>query len=135
MVTISMTYEGNLRCEALHGPSGNALTTDAPKDNMGKGEAFSPTDLVATALGTCVLTTMAIQANKLKVNMDGARASVLKEMKPAPDRRIAALTLEVIMPTGIAVEHREKLEAAAHTCPVHKSMHPDVKMPMRFVWS
>jgi len=134
MVAISMKYTGSLHCEAIHNPSATLLTTDAPKDNMGLGASFSPTDLVATALGTCILTTMAIVANKLKVDMDDARATVTKEMAPAPDRRIAKMEVEIIMPLGIAIEHREKLEAAAHKCPVHKSMGPDVKMPIRFTW-
>lgn len=134
MVTIAMKYTGQLHCEAVHGPSATVLTTDAPRDNMGLGASFSPTDLVATALGTCILTTMAIQANKLKLNMDGATASVVKEMVVTPHRRIGKLTTEIVMPTGIPVDAREKLEHAAHTCPVHKSLHPDVDAPIRIVW-
>jgi len=136
MVSITMSYQGNLHCEAVHGPSGSILQTDAPKDNMGKGESFSPTDLVATALGTCVLTTMGIVARRLEVNMDGATASVEKAMQPAPDRRIASLTVHIHMPAqGYTEEQRKKLEHAAHHCPVHKSMHPDVQMPITFHWA
>lgn len=134
MVTIAMKYTGQLHCEAVHGPSATQLTTDAPRDNMGLGASFSPTDLVATALGTCILTTMAIAANKLKLNMEGATATVAKEMLVTPYRRIGALRTEIIMPTGIPVDAREKLEHAAHTCPVHKSLHPDVEAPIRVVW-
>lgn len=135
MVTIAMRYTGQLHCEAVHGPSATQLTTDAPRDNMGLGASFSPTDLVATALGTCILTTMGIVANKMKLNMDGATASVAKEMVVTPIRRIGALTTEIVMPTGIPVDAREKLEHAAHSCPVHKSLHPDVKAPIRIVWA
>lgn len=134
MVTIAMKYSGQLHCEAVHGPSSTQLTTDAPLDNMGLGASFSPTDLVATALGTCILTTMAIAANKLKLNMDGATARVEKEMVVTPYRRIGSLKTEIIMPTGIPADAREKLEHAAHTCPVHKSLHPDVGAPIRIVW-
>lgn len=134
MVTIRTHYTGDLHCEAEHTPSGSVITTDAPKDNQGLGATFSPTDLVATALGTCILTTMAIVARKLGVDIDDARAQVVKEMAAAPSRRIGSLAVEIVMPTGIAVEHREKLESAAHKCPVHLSMHPEVKMPIRIVW-
>ena len=134
MVTIAMKYTGQLHCEAVHGPSATILTTDAPRDNMGLGASFSPTDLVATALGTCILTTMGIAANKLKLNIDGATATVEKHMVVEPYRRIGKLVTEIIMPTGIPVEAREKLEKAAHTCPVHKSLHPDTEAPIRIVW-
>jgi putative redox protein len=134
MVEISTSYEGQLRCTATHGPSGNVLTTDAPKDNMGKGEAFSPTDLVATALATCVLTTMGIVAQRNDIDMTGATAKITKEMVSEPTRRIGRLTLHVHMPAGIAPENRERLERAANHCPVHKSLHPDVQMPITFTW-
>ena len=134
MVEISTTYQGQLRCTAVHGPSGNTLTTDAPKDNMGKGEAFSPTDLVATALATCVLTTMGIVAQRNNLDMAGATARVTKEMVTQPARRIGRLTLHVHMPKALSPEDQQRLENAAHTCPVHKSMHPDVQMPITFTW-
>ena len=134
MVSISMIYTGDLRCESTHAPSHSIIHTDAPKDNMGKGEAFSPTDLVATALGTCVLTTMAIAARKLNVSMEGATAQVTKEMAVSPYRRLGTITVQVNMPAGIAPEHREALEKAGLNCPVHKSMHPDVAMPIGFNW-
>ncbi len=134
MVTINITYTGDLHCEATHGPSGTKLSTDAPKDNQGKGESFSPTDLVATALGSCILTVMGITARKLGVAMEGAQVTVTKEMQASP-RRIARLSAQVTMPAGIATEHRAALEHAAHTCPVHQSLHPEIDAPIIFAWS
>src|SRR3954465_7200740 len=98
MVEINVTYNGQLRTTATHGPSGGTLITDAPADNMGKGEAFSPTDLAATALATCVLTTMGIVAQRHNLDMTGATASVTKEMVTTPPRRIGRLALTVRMP-------------------------------------
>lgn len=135
MVAISMKYTGGLHCEAAHGPSGTELTTDAPKDNKGLGESFSPTDLVATALGTCILTTMAIVGNDFGVDIAGATAEVEKQMVVKPTRRIGALLTTITMPTGIAQQHRKVLESAAHHCPVHKSLHPDVHAPITIIWA
>jgi putative redox protein len=132
MVKMSMVYEGQLRCRLTHGPSGEKITTDAPVDNQGKGEAFSPTDLVAAALGSCMLTVMGIAARKNGINMDGATAAVEKEMVVVPIRRIGKITVNVQMPAGIAALQREMLEKIAHTCPVHQSLHPDVQMPIVF---
>lgn len=134
MVEITTRYEGQLRCTATHGPSRDTLTTDAPKDNMGKGEAFSPTDLVATALATCVLTTMGIVAQRHNLDMTGATARVTKEMVSQPTRRIGRLAVYVTMPTKLAEDDQKRLENAAHTCPVHKSLHPDVEAPITFTW-
>lgn len=134
MVQINIVYQGGLHCEAVHEPSGAKITTDAPKDNQGKGESFSPTDLVATALGACMLTVMGIAARNWNVNIDGARVSVEKEMSPPP-RRIAKLVVVIDMPAGIPEETKQKLEHAAHTCPVHKSLHLDVDMPIKFRWA
>ena len=134
MVRIEMVYEGDLHCRAVHGPSGTALSTDAPKDNQGRGESFSPTDLVATALGTCILTTMGIQARPLGLNIDGATASVEKEMTAEGPRRIARLAVRVNVPHALGETDRLKLERAAHTCPVHRSLHPDVQAPIDFTW-
>src|ERR1700712_454564 len=102
MVEITATYNGQLRTTATHGPSGNVLITDAPKDNMGKGEAFSPTDLVATALATCVLTTMGIVAQRNNLDMVGATARVTKEMVATPTRRIGRLAVYVHMPHALS---------------------------------
>jgi putative redox protein len=134
MVEINVTYEGGLRTTAIHGPSGNELITDAPKDNMGKGEAFSPTDLVATALATCVLTTMGIVAQRNGIDMTGATARVTKEMVATPTRRIGRLAVTVRMPRPLSAEDQTRLENAAHHCPVHKSLHPDVDAPITFTW-
>ena len=134
MVSIQMEYQGDLHCVAVHGPSGTVLNTDAPKDNQGRGESFSPTDLVATALGTCILTTMGILARTLGIDITGATATVEKEMTSAPPRRIERLTVKIHMPHAVSEENQLKLERAAHTCPVEKSLHPDVELPISFVW-
>lgn len=134
MVAITMRYDSELRCTATHTPSGSTLATDAPVDNKGRGENFSPTDLVATALGTCILTTMAIVADSIGVSIEGATASVTKEMAAKPPRRIVALPALVTMPTGIAEEHRARLTQAANHCPVHQSLHPDIHAPITIDW-
>lgn len=132
MVEIQTTYEGRLRCTATHGPSGAHMLTDAPKDNMGEGQSFSPTDLVATALGTCMLTTMGIVAQRNNIDMAGSTARVLKDMVTAPTRRIGTLTVEIYVPTKLTGEQQERLRNAALHCPVHKSLHPDVQIPVEF---
>ena len=134
MVTINILYQGDLHCEAVHGPSGTLLSTDAPKDNMGKGESFSPTDLVATALGTCMMTLMGIAARSLNVDLKGTRVTVQKEMVAAPIRRIGKLGVKIVVPATLTEEQKKRLEQAAMTCPVHKSLHPDVQLPVEFVW-
>lgn len=133
MVEIKIQYEGNLRCRATH-ESGVELITDAPKDNMGKGESFSPTDLVATALGTCMLTIMGIVAQRDNIDLSGAMVSVKKEMTPPP-RRIARLSVEITVPGDIPAEQQQKLKNAAMTCPVHRSILPEVEMPVSFIFS
>jgi uncharacterized OsmC-like protein len=133
MVNMTVSYEGDLHCELTHGPSGSKLETDAPKDNQGRGERFSPTDLVGAALASCVVTTMAIVARRDGVPFDGARAEVGKEMTASP-RRIGALPLRVILPRSIPESYRPTLEAIAHTCPVQRSLHPDVKVEVSFVY-
>lgn len=135
MVEIDIVYEGSLRCAATHLQSGTVLRTDAPKDNMGKGESFSPTDLVATALGTCMLTTMGIYAQRTNIEIGSARVRVVKEMSSSGPRRIARLTVEFHIPTSLTSEQQEKLRNAAMTCPVHKSLHPDVEIPVKFDFS
>jgi len=134
MVEIDIAYQGTLRCKATHGPSGTAINTDAPKDNMGKGEAFSPTDLVATALATCMVTTMGISAQRHNIDMSGATAKVQKEMVTAPIRRIGRLIVEITVPTKLSQDDEHRLRHAALACPVHKSLHPDVKIPVTFYW-
>ncbi len=134
MVTIHNTYEGDLHCLAAHEPSSTTLATDAPKDNQGRGETFSPTDLVATALGTCILTTMGIVARNHAIDITGATAIVEKEMTAQPTRRIGSLATRIHIPHNLPEAHRQRLEHAAHTCPVHKSLHPDVHAPITFTW-
>jgi len=135
MVNMSATYSGKLRCKVSHGPSGSTIETDAPKDNMGEGKYFSPTDLVGAAFAACVLTTMAIVARRDGVELEGAKAEVTKEMVAAPTRRIGALPLKVTLSDKIPADYRAKLENAARTCPVHKSLHPDVKAEISFIYA
>lgn len=135
MVTFSITYDGGMRCRATHGPSGTVIATDAPKDNHGRGEAFSPTDLTATALATCILTTMAIQTRNDGLALEGIRAELEKHMTTAPPRRIARLVVRLHMPRGIPAAAREKLVKIAHSCPVALSLHPDVVQELSFIYS
>ncbi|HVK60615.1 MAG TPA: OsmC family protein [Bdellovibrionales bacterium] len=130
-VEMSVVYQGEKHCELTHGPSGSLIETDAPRDNAGRGERFSPTDLVGAALASCVLTTMAILGERNGLDLRGMKARVLKEMIPNP-RKIARLPVDVDMPAGLAPEDRKKLEAAAHTCPVHRSLASDVDAPITF---
>jgi len=134
MVAIQLEYQGDLHCTAVHAPSGTVLNTDAPKDNQGRGESFSPTDLVATALGACILTIMGIMARTLNIDIAGSTATVEKEMTATPPRRIASLNIKIRVPHSISPENKQKLERAAHTCPVHNSLHPDIKSPIEFIW-
>jgi putative redox protein len=132
MVAFSITYDGGLRCRATHGPSGTTLATDAPKDNHGRGEAFSPTDLAATALATCILTTMAIQTRNDGLALAGMRAEVEKHMTSAPPRRLARIVVRLAMPAGIPAAARARLEQIAHGCPVALSLHPEVMQEISF---
>ena len=132
---MSGVYLGELHCELTHGPSGNKIQTDAPKDNMGRGEAFSPTDLVGAALGSCILTTMAIVATRDKVELKGSSFKVQKEMATSTPRRIASLNAQFKLPKSIPEDYKKKLENVAHTCPVHRSLHPDIQMNMSFEYS
>ncbi len=134
MVTINAKYEGDLCCTAIHGPSSAVLQPDAPKDNEGLGRFFSPTDLVATALGTCILTTMGIVARRHGIPLVGAKARVEKQMNASP-RRIGRLPVELSVPGDFTPEQKKLLEAAAHGCPVHKSLHPDIDARITFLWS
>ena len=134
MVRIDVTYEGSLRCIARHAPSGVRLQTDAPVDNQGRGESFSPTDLVATALGACVLTTMAILAERHGWDLSGASVSVEKRMVADPVRRIGGLETRVRIPVEFDSKVRTALEKAAHTCPVHQSLGAQVEAPIVFEW-
>jgi len=135
MVNINIIYQGDLRCEAKHEPSGAVILTDAPLDNQGKGEAFSPTDLLATALGTCIITTMGIVAKPMNVDLRGAKISVRKEMASKPSRKIGTLTVVIDIPVSPTPEQKQRLEEVALKCPVHHSLHPDVQMPIEFNWA
>ncbi len=134
MVRIESEYQGDLHCKSVHAPSRTELATDAPVDNHGRGESFSPTDLTATSLGTCMLTTMGILAKSLDFDLVGATATVEKEMSTSSPRRISRLIVSIRIPTTTSPENRERLERAAHTCPVKQSIHPDIDTPISFVW-
>lgn len=133
MVKMSVNYEGQLHCSLVHEPSGSKIETDAPKDNKGRGEKFSPTDLVGAALGSCILTTMAIVAERDGIPFTDAKATVEKEMVTNP-RRIGALHVNVTMPRGLTPQQKKKLEETAHHCPVHRSLHPDTQLPINFIY-
>ncbi len=134
MVKVDVEYTGDLHCRAVHGPSGGTLETDAPADNQGKGEAFSPTDLMGTALATCIGTILGIQARTKGWALEGMRLSVEKHMATEGPRRIARLPLDIVMPIDLDAEGRAQVDRAAHTCPVHRSLHPDIDAPIRFHW-
>jgi uncharacterized OsmC-like protein len=134
MVEVSITYEGKLRCKAEHQPSGSVILTDAPRDNMGEGAYFSPTDLVGTALGSCMLTIMGIVAQRENIDITGSTARVVKEMSASPPRRIARLSVEIRVPHKLTAEQQQKLRNAAMTCPVHKSLGSELEMPVEFVF-
>ena len=134
MVEIDAVYEGNLHCRVIHGPSGQPITTDAPKDNQGEGAAFSPTDLVAAALGSCVLTTMGLVARRHGIDLTGARAHVTKEMVSQPNRRIGRLSVTITFPRRYDEAQRTLLERTAMACPVHHSIHPEIEVPVQFVY-
>jgi putative redox protein len=126
-------YEGNLRTVSTH-ESGSILETDAPKDNQGKGERFSPTDLLAVALGSCILTLMGIVAKRLEVDLKGTSIEVEKVMSSTPPRRIAKLMVSVRSPLKASADVKNKLEQAGLTCPVKQSLHPDIQIQIDFHW-
>lgn len=134
MVRIQSEYQGDLHCTSVHTPSKTQLETDAPVDNQGRGESFSPTDLIATSLGTCMLTTMGIVARTLNFDLSGATVTVDKEMTSAPPRKVARLTVAIRVPRTTTSEIQQRLENAAHTCPVKRSLHPDIETPIEIVW-
>ncbi len=135
-VEVDITYEGDLHCSATHAPSGQVLTTDAPLDNGGRGAAFSPTDLVGTALGTCIVTIMGLIATRHELDISGTRVNVVKEMVADPRRRIGSLTVTVVIPNGgpLSPENRQRLERAAELCPVKQSLDPRVDVKIDFVY-
>lgn len=135
-MTSSIIYEGNLRTVCTHKRSGSIIETDAPVDNNGKGERFSPTDLVATALGTCMMTIMGMRAREMKINLEGVRIDVEKIMKADP-RRISGVNLTFHFPDSLQVDETQKavLEHAARTCPVMYSIHPEIEVNVLFHWN
>ena len=133
MVTITARYEGDLLTTAFHAPSNSQLQTDAPVDNEGKGRFFSPTDLVATAMASCMLTIMGVVARRHDIDLTGTTANVEKHMNEDP-RRIGRLPVVIKVPSDLPPRQRETLEAAARGCPVHKSLHPDIEAPITFEW-
>ena len=135
MIEVKVQYEGDLRCRATHGPSGNQLVTDAPVDNNGKGEAFSPTDLVATALATCMATVIGIIGKRKGLDLDGMTVDVEKHMSTDSPRRIVRLPITIKMPLPADHPERPMLETAARSCPVHQSVHPDIDKPIHWVWA
>ncbi len=130
-MTAEVVYEGNLRTKGTHLRSGSSIITDAPLDNNGKGEAFSPTDTVAAALASCLLTIMGIYAERKSWDIDGAKAQVQKIMSSSP-RRIAGIKVEIEMPARLDQQARSMLERVARNCPVAKSLHPDLKQELVF---
>lgn len=134
-MTSTVIYEGDLHTVARHLQSGTEIETDAPTDNQGRGERFSPTDLVATALAACMATTMGIKSRDLQVDLKGMKLSVLKIMKPDP-RRIAGVNVVFDFPETLQVDEKQKaiLERTAHTCPVMQSIHPDMEVKIEFNW-
>jgi putative redox protein len=133
-MTALVTYSGDLHCELTHTLSGSQVVADAPPDNQGKGEAFSPTDLCATSLAACMLTTMAIRIRDRGISIEGARGEVTKIMSADP-RRIGRIEVRLLMPpNGYSEADKKLLEHIAHTCPVALSLHPDLVQAVEFVW-
>jgi hypothetical protein len=133
-MTATVTYESDLRTTCLHLQSGSAIETDAPTDNKGKGERFSPTDLIATGLGACMITTMGIKAQSMNIALDGGKVEVTKIMVADP-RRIGKIIAHVTMPAlNLDEKTIEILERVARTCPVERSLHPDVELDIQFNW-
>jgi len=134
-MTSSIEYKGELRTEALHLHSQSRIETDAPLDNQGKAERFSPTDLVATALGSCMMTIMGIKARDMQVDLTGVKIDIQKHMKADP-RRIGGVDVSFHFPTHLQLDEKQKtiLQNAALTCPVAKSLHPDILQQVVFNW-
>ncbi len=135
-MTSQVVYKGNLRTEATHLQSNTIIETDAPVDNNGKGERFSPTDIVVTALGSCMLTIMGMKAEAMNIDLTGTTLGIQKIMAANP-RRISGVQIEFRFPDDLVLSEKEKaiLENAAHTCPVAKSIHPDINVEVKFGWN
>lgn len=133
MVEIFVEYEGDLHTSVRHGPSGRAIDTDAPVDNQGRGESFSPTDMLASALGCCMVTVMGIVARRKGWAIEGTKVRVEKHMSESP-RRVGHLVVQFEMPGGLPEESHATLEETARSCPVAQSIHPDIDLDVRFRW-
>lgn len=131
-VKIDIEYLGELHCKAVHGPSGNIIFTDAPVDNQGKGEYFSPTDLAATAIGVCIPTIMGIKARQNNIDIVGLKVSVTKEMMNEPYRRIKKLKLDFIFPKRLNDKDFQIMKNVIKTCPVTRSLHPDIEIEANY---
>ncbi len=134
MVKSTTVYTGGLHCEAVHEPSGARIATDAPADNCGKGEAFSPTDLVGAAMAACMSTIMGIVAERHNIDLKGMSIEVAKHMNADP-RRIGKLEVTITVPLPADTPYKAMLEAAAMSCPVKMSLHPDIEIPVTWVWA
>ena len=132
-MTSKVTYLGELRTQCQHLRSGNELITDAPVDNNGKGEAFSPTDKLATSLASCMLTVMGIKARSMELELKGAYADVTKHMAPNP-RRISGIDIELYLPAAIPKKDQALLERVGNNCPVMQSIHPDIETAIQYHW-
>jgi uncharacterized OsmC-like protein len=135
-MTCEIIYTGALRSEMKHVQSGTIIETDAPTDNQGKGERFSPTDLLTSSLGSCMITTMAIRAADMKLNFDGTKIEITKIMSSDAPRRVAGINAELYFTSNFFAtdEQKEQLVRIARNCPVEKSLHPDVKIEVNFHW-
>ena len=134
MVEMIIQYTGDLHCTAKHQPSGAVIQTDAPVDNQGRGEAFSTTDLLGAALGTCMVTIMGIAARRYDIELKGTRVVVRKTMSTDSPRRIAKLEVDFYVPLPANHPQRALLEKAAIQCPIHQSLHPNLEQVMNFYW-
>jgi len=128
MVTMNIEYQGVLRTHSTHQPSGNTVITDAPVDNKGKGEAYSPTDLLCSSLGSCMLTIMGIKSDDLGINIDGTKVTVVKHMSSDSPRRVCEIDIDMHIPFMVSSEHMASLRRSALNCPVAQSIHPDLKI-------
>jgi len=135
-MTSEIVYIGDLRSEMKHVQSGTIIETDAPTDNMGKGERFSPTDLMASSLGSCMITTMAIRSADMKLNFNGTRIEIVKIMSTDAPRRVAGINADLYFTPEFEAtnEQKEQLVRIARNCPVEKSLHPDIKLEVNFHW-
>jgi putative redox protein len=134
-MTATVVYKGELRCECTHLQSGTVIETDAPTDNKGKGERFSPTDTVCVALATCVITTMGIKANDMHIDLAGTAINVTKHMLQDP-RRIGKIDVILNFPATLQLEEKDKiiLQRIGDTCPVTRSLHPDLLVNIEYHW-